>query len=557
MIENKKINRLAIIFICIASLLSMFLVFFSSNQKKQISEPEYAQKIFGQEIISVEILADEKEWGDMIQNANKENFIKADVIVNGTSFKNVGIRPKGNSSLSQVTALKSERYSLRLQFDEYVTDQTCFGLDSFVLNNMITDNSYMKEYLSYDLMKDIGIQTPYFGYATIKVNSVNSGLYLAVETYGKSYETRINGNTSGKMYNVKSMDMAKNDKNQNPEAPQVPPQENNDQKKRNQAPDGNSPMMQRETKGGDLKYTDDDISSYSNIFDNVVGKATSSDFKKIIKALKNLSEGNNLEKYFDIDSTLKYLAAHTVVVNLDSYSSSMAQNYYLYEYKSKITVLPWDYNMAWGGFQSKDSSSVVNFPIDTPVSGIEMSDRPLINQLLSNPDYLEKYHEYLAKILDSYFDNGKLEAKIDELNNRISKLVKEDPTKFCTFEEYKKSVETLKELALLRAQSIEGQLSNTIPSTTSEQAKSPEKLIDSTNINLSDLGNGFGHKREDINDGVANAQQNRPPTPPNNFHSTQSSSNVSQNFDSYKLPSILIIFTLLITFLVMNYRRNF
>lgn len=557
MIENKKINRLAIIFICIASLLSMFLVFFSSNQKKQISEPEYAQKIFGQEIISVEILADEKEWADMIQNANKENFIKADVIVNGTSFKNVGIRAKGNSSLSQVTALKSERYSLRLQFDEYVTDQTCFGLDSFVLNNMITDNSYMKEYLSYDLMKDIGIQTPYFGYATIKVNSVNSGLYLAVETYGKSYETRINGNTSGKMYNVKSMDMAKNDKNQNPEAPQAPPQENNDQKKRNQAPDGNSPMMQRETKGGDLKYTDDDISSYSNIFDNVVGKATSSDFKKIIKALKNLSEGNNLEKYFDIDSTLKYLAAHTFVVNLDSYSSSMAQNYYLYEYKSKITVLPWDYNMAWGGFQSKDSSSVVNFPIDTPVSGVEMSDRPLINQLLSNPDYLEKYHEYLAKILDSYFDNGKLEAKIDELNNRISKLVKEDPTKFCTFEEYKKSVETLKELALLRAQSINGQLSNTIPSTTSEQAKSPEKLIDSTNINLSDLGNGFGHKREDINDGVANAQQNRPPTPPNNFHSTQSSSNVSQNFDSYKLPSILIIFTLLITFLVMNYRRNF
>ena len=557
MIENKKINRLAIIFICIASLLSMFLVFFSSSQKKQISEPEYAQKIFGQEIISVEILADEKEWGDMIQNANKENFIKADVIVNGTSFKNVGIRPKGNSSLSQVTALKSERYSLRLQFDEYVTDQTCFGLDSFVLNNMITDNSYMKEYLSYDLMKDIGIQTPYFGYATIKLNGVNSGLYLAVETYGKSYETRINGNTSGKMYNVKSMDMAKNDKDKNPETLQPPPQENNDQKKPNQAPGGNSPKMQRETKGGDLKYTDDDISSYSNIFDNVVGKATNSDFKKIIKALKNLSEGNNLEKYFDIDSTLKYLAAHTVVVNLDSYSSSMAQNYYLYEYKSKITVLPWDYNMAWGGFQSKDSSSVVNFPIDTPVSGIEMSDRPLINQLLSNPDYLEKYHEYLAKILDSYFDNGKLEAKIDELNNRISKLVKEDPTKFCTFEEYKKSVETLKELALLRAQSIEGQLSNTIPSTTSEQAKSPEKLIDSTNINLSDLGNGFGHKREDINDGVANSQQNRPPTPPNNFHSTQSSSNVSQNFDSYKLPSILIIFTLLITFLVMNYRRNF
>ncbi|HOG53663.1 MAG TPA: CotH kinase family protein, partial [Bacillota bacterium] len=95
------------------------------------------------------------------------------------------------------------------------------------------------------------------------------------------------------------------------------------------------------------EYIDNETASYGAIFDNVVGKGTESDFQRVVTAIKALSEGRQLETYFDVDAVLRYLAAHTIVVNLDSYSSGMAQNYFIYEREGKLTILPWDYNLAW------------------------------------------------------------------------------------------------------------------------------------------------------------------------------------------------------------------
>jgi len=244
----------------------------------------------------------------------------------------------------------------------------------------------------------------------------------------------------------------------------------------------------RGSSGGSLEYIDDNIDSYSAIFNNVVGKGAESGYKRVVKAIKALSEGEELETYFDVDKILRYLAAHTIVVNLDSYSSSMAQNYYIYEREGKITILPWDYNLAWGGFQNGSASSVINFPIDTPVSGVEMSSRPLIDKLFSNTEYLERYHSYLQQLIDNYFANGKFGEKINALDALISDYVKNDATAFCTYEEYKTAVSAFITLGNLRAQSVQGQLDGTVPSTTEEQNKNPDKLISAGNLKLSDLG---------------------------------------------------------------------
>jgi len=244
--------------------------------------------------------------------------------------------------------------------------------------------------------------------------------------------------------------------------------------------------------GGSLEYIDDNVESYGAIFNNVIGKGTTSDYKRVIKALKALSEGKDLETYFDVDKILRYLAAHTIVVNLDSYSSIMAQNYYIYERDGKITILPWDYNLAWGGFQSGNASSVINFPIDTPVSGVEMSSRPLIDKLFANEEYLERYHNYLQQLIDNYFANGKFEKKVNELDALISDYVKNDATAFCTYEQYKEAVSAFITLGNLRAQSVQGQLDGTIPSTTKGQYENPDKLISAGNLNLSVLGNMMG-----------------------------------------------------------------
>ncbi len=477
----------------------------SSTDKSTGETPAYAEKIFGEDIISLEIIADNAEWQTMLDNAALEEYIKVDVVVNGTKFEDVGIRPKGNSSLTQVASSDSDRYSFRLKFDEYVEGQTCFGLDSFVVNNMLGDNTYMKEYISYDLMKTIGVDCPYFGYSNITVNDRPWGLYLAVELYNDSYEERVSGDTSGMLYNVKmSMGNAGGPADNNQNMPPAPDRQN----KQNADPQitipnmadngevakGKGGNMGASNSGGSLQYTDDNSSSYSAIFENAVGKSEESEYQRVITALKALSTGTDLDKYYDVDAVLRYLAAHTIVVNLDSYSSSMAQNYYIYEKDGKITILPWDYNLSWGGFQNSDASSVINFPMDTPISGVEMADRPLLEKLFANSEYLEKYHQYMQELIDNYFADGKFKAKVQELNTLIAKYVKNDATAFCSYEEYEKAVKSFITLGNLRAESVEGQIAGTVPSTTAEQKANSDKLISAGDLNISDLGSMKGGK---------------------------------------------------------------
>ena len=47
----------------------------------------------------------------------------------------------------------------------------------------------------------------------------------------------------------------------------------------------------------------------------------------------------------------------------------------------KLTILPWDYNLAFGGFQSGSASAVVNEDID---AGAELTDRPMLHWIFTD-----------------------------------------------------------------------------------------------------------------------------------------------------------------------------
>ncbi len=511
MIESKKIGIITAIAMSVAAAIVLLMLFIPEGGVKETlsakTEPVYASQLFGTEIMTIDIIADETQWQNMLDNAMNEEYIPVDVVINNKKISNVGIRPKGNNSLQQVNSSDSDRYSFKIRFDEYVDNQTCYGLDMLVLNNMIGDAACMKEYTAFDMMKSLGIETPYFNYADISLNGEKWGLYFAIEAYNDSYEQRISGDESGVLYNVKTVggmggndngmmksenfsnDFGKGfDKNGNPAADNSESQ-GFDRNGKDRIEGG----IGAGSSGGALLYTDDSSSSYPAIFSNAVGNdSTEEDYQRVIAAIKALNDGENIEEYFDVDEILRYLAVHTVVVNLDSYSSQMAQNYYIYEHGSKLQILPWDYNYAWGAFMGSNASDTINFPIDTPVSGVEMSERPLISKLLENEEYLAKYHSYLEQLMDNYFADGSFSAKLDEINNTIGNYVKNDPTAFYTYDEYLKAVEAFKEIAELRMTSINGQLNGTIPATTEEQKSNPDKLVDAAGINLSDLGTGMG-----------------------------------------------------------------
>lgn len=131
-----------------------------------------------------------------------------------------------------------------------------------------------------------------------------------------------------------------------------------------------------------LIYTDDDPESYPNIFDNAKTDVSASDEERLIAALKALNEGGDVSDCVDVEAVIRYFVAHNFVCNFDSYTGSMVHNYYLYEEDGILSMLPWDYNLAFGGFQgAQDATALVNYPIDTPVSGGSVCQRGIYRAL--------------------------------------------------------------------------------------------------------------------------------------------------------------------------------
>ena len=239
--------------------------------------------------------------------------------------------------------------------------------------------------------------------------------------------------------------------------------------------------------GADLNYTDDDLDSYSTIWEGEVTNTTDADHERVVTALQKAGEGEELETYLDVDNLLRYMAVHSFVVNEDSLSGNMPHNYYLYEYDGQLNIIPWDYNLTLGGMGMGDASSVINDPIDTPFSGTDFFDA-----LLENEEYLEQYHTYYRQLVEEYVFGGGLEETYNRIRSQIDSLVETDPTAFYSYEEYEAAAEILYETVLLRAESAEGQLDGTIPSTEEGQRADSSALIDASSIDLSVMGSMMG-----------------------------------------------------------------
>lgn len=445
----------------------------------------YEDKLFDTSSVhKINIVMD--DWDDFISSAESEEYYTCTLEIDGETYKNVAIRGKGNTSLTKVASYGNDRYSFKVEFDRYDSSVTYHGLDKLCLNNIIQDNTYMKDYLCYRLMAEMGVASPLCSYVYVSVNGSDWGLYLAVEGVEESFLQRNYGSDYGELYKPDSQSMGGGRGNgKGFDMDDFDPAENAGD---NAKPDGKGGGRDGMNSSDDtlLKYIDDDPDSYSNIFDNAKTDISKSDKKRLIAALKALS-GDEPEQAVDVDAVIRYFVVHNFVLNFDSYTGSMIHNYYLYEDDGQMQMIPWDYNLAFGAFQSAGgATSLVNYPIDDPVSGGDTSDRPMLAWIFQNEEYTELYHKYFAELISTVFDSGAFAQEFDSVVQMISPYVESDPTKFCTCEEFETGAQTLREFCLKRAESISGQLDGSIGSTSDTQERST--LIDAGSLKISDMG---------------------------------------------------------------------
>ncbi|MCC0670041.1 CotH kinase family protein [Clostridioides sp. ZZV14-6009] len=392
--KDKKLTLLIsfmVVFLC--AIVGIYSI--SGNKGVDLYSDAYIEKYFDRDkVMEINIEIDDSDLKDMNENAIKEEFKVAKVTVDGDAYGNVGIRTKGNSSLTSVANSDSDRYSYKINFDKYNTSKSMEGLTQLNLNNCYSDPSYMREFITYSICEDMGLATPEFAYAKVSINGEYHGLYLAVEGLKESYLENNFGDVTGDLY--------------------------------------------KSDEGASLQYNGDDSESYSNLI--VESDKKTADWSKVTKLLKSLDTGEDIEKYLDVDSVLKNIAINTALLNLDSYQGNFAHNYYLYEQDGVFSMLPWDFNMSFGGFggtgKSGDGQSIY---IDEPTTS-NLEDRPLISALLKNETYKTKYHEYLEEIVTKYLGSDYLENMTTKVHDLIVSYVKEDPTAFYTYEEFEKNI---------------------------------------------------------------------------------------------------------------------
>jgi hypothetical protein len=110
------------------------------------------------------------------------NWREADVVIDGRRLERIGVRKKGF-----LGSLDTDRPSLRLELDEYVSGQELDGLERLVLNNGRQDPGRLRQCLAYHVFAKAGVPAPRCAFAHVRVNGVDKGLYVHVEAVKKPF----------------------------------------------------------------------------------------------------------------------------------------------------------------------------------------------------------------------------------------------------------------------------------------------------------------------------------------------------------------------------------
>ncbi len=118
-------------------------------------------------------------------------WVTATIEFEGVVWENVGLRFKGNSSLSSTWRNGGSKFPLKLDFDEFeddypeIDDQRFYGFKQLSLSSNFSDNSLLREKVAADIFRESGVpaaQTAFYEvYLDNGTGSTYLGLYTMVE----------------------------------------------------------------------------------------------------------------------------------------------------------------------------------------------------------------------------------------------------------------------------------------------------------------------------------------------------------------------------------------
>ena len=459
----------------IAALLAVFAVVLHAGCTDiEVAQKSYEELLFDTGYVhEIDISIAQEDLDALRADPGSKTKYEVDITIDGELIESVSCATKGNSSLQFVAAREdSDRYSYKINFGYYTDGQTYHGLDKLNLLNMFGDATFMKDYIVYGMFRRAGVPAPLTSYVWLTINGEVQGLYLAVEDVDQSFINRYYGG-AGSLYKPENEDIRLD--TEDAEALQE-----------------DESVVITACNGADLVYRGDDPSLYTDIFDNDVYDPEDGSNERVIEALQHVSVCDALEDYLYTDEIIAYFAVHNFVVNYDSYTGQMLHNYYLYENDGRLAMLPWDYDLIFGGFpedgileHGSEAERVVNFGIDMPLNRATGEERPMWNWISQSSEYMDEYHAAMDSFISDYFESGAFNEETAAVYEMIRQYVEQDPTAFYSAEAFNNAYNIFRQVASLRAQSVRLQLDGQLSAVYEEQL--PESRVDAFGINVMDM----------------------------------------------------------------------
>ncbi len=123
-------------------------------------------------------------WDALFELHEADEYLKADMTIDGIRYEDVGVQFKGNTSFRKVK--DSVKYSFNISLDHVYEGQDIEGYNTLNLNNAYGDPTFVREVLYLHQIRNY-IPAAKGNFAELYLNGESWGLYCNIQQINKDY----------------------------------------------------------------------------------------------------------------------------------------------------------------------------------------------------------------------------------------------------------------------------------------------------------------------------------------------------------------------------------
>lgn len=354
-------------------------------------------------------------WDSLTTNYETSTYMKADLtltdLTGTTTFTDVGVRLKGNSSYSH----PGNKKSFKIDFNKYVSGQNYDGLKKLNFSNGFKDPTLLREKIFFDVCREAEVAAPRANFANVYFNGELWGFYTVVEQIDDQFLDWKILDDDGNLFKAGD----------------------------NFGGGGPGGGGGGNNSAADLAWYGEAQSAYEERYE-LKSNEDENDWSDLIDLIDFINNSDattfetGLAERMELDEYIRSVALDNLFANLDSYTES-ARNYYLYHNLTtdKWHWIKWDGNEAFGTYAPGfGGQNIAELALD-----FHGNTRPLLDKLFNSTALYSQYQDELCSLIDTYFNSAWMNAYIDDLKDLVEASVLADNNKMYSNAQFQDNIE--------------------------------------------------------------------------------------------------------------------